>query len=160
MKVRDLAILSFPTTEDLSEKEGYVVIADGTAGNVKLATAADGTPVGVITTPADGTEDNVSVAVTGFAGTVRVKLGAACDAFESLTLMADGTVEGAGAGTIVAKAMESGVADELVEAVLVAAITTDAASVTALDTRLDAIDTAETGTVAVLAARVTVLEGA
>lgn len=159
MKVRDLAILSFPTTEDLSEKDGYVVIPDGAAGNVKLADSAAATPVGVITTPADGSEDNVSVAVVGFTGTVRVKLGAACDAFESLTLMADGTCEGGGAGTIVAKAMESGVAEELVEAVLVAAITTDAASVTALDTRLDAIDTAETGTVAVLAARVTVLEG-
>lgn len=168
MKVRDTAILSFQTVEDLSAKDGYVVIPDAAnPGKVKLANAADAAPVGVITTPADGAEDNVSVAVVGFNGTVRVKLGGAVDAFDTLTLKADGTVEADGAGTIVAKAMESGAAGELIEAVLVAAITTDAASVAALgaavdaaELRLEAIDTAETGALALLGARVTALEGA
>jgi hypothetical protein len=174
MKVRDLAILSFPSVEDLSAKDGFVVIPDAAnPGHVKLANAVDAAPVGVITTPANGATDNISVAVVGFTGTVRVKLGGAVNAFDALTLKANGTLEANGAGTIVAKAMESGAADELIEAVLVAAITTDAASVAALgaaidaveadvaahEVRLDAIDTADTGALALLDGRVTVLEG-
>lgn len=155
MKVRDLAILSFQTVEDLSDNDGYVVIPDAVNGGVKLADAADAAPVGVITTPADGAVDNVGVAVVGFTGTVRVKLGGACDAFDSLTLMADGTVEADGAGTIVAKAMESGAAGELVEAVLVAAITTDAASVAALGADIDT----NTADIATNAAAITAAEG-
>jgi len=120
----------------------------------------------VITTPADGATDNVSVAVVGFAGTVRIKLGGAAAAFDALTLKADGTVEANGAGTIVAKAMESGAEDELIEAVLVSAITTNEVALAALsdaigdaEDRLDAIDTAETGALALLDGRVTALEG-
>jgi hypothetical protein len=118
MKVKNSAIIPLSTSEDLSDNDGYVVVSDGAAGAVKLATAADGTPVGVITSPADGAVDLVGVAVPGFGGTVRVKLGGACDAFESLTLMADGTCEGGGAGTKVGTALEAGVAGELVEATL------------------------------------------
>jgi hypothetical protein len=168
MKVRDLAILSFPSVEDLSEKDGYVVIPDAAnPGKVKLANAADASPVGVITTPADGAVDNVSVAVPGFAGTVRIKLGGIVAAFDTLTLKANGTVEANGAGTIVGKAMEAGAVDEKIEAVLAAAISSDAAAVAALgaavdaaEARLDDIDTADTGALALLDGRVTALEGA
>ncbi len=118
MKVRDTAIIAVASSADLSEKDGYVVVADGTAGKVKLATATTQTPVGVITTPANGATDLIGIAVPGFGGTVRVKLGAACDAFEKLTLMADGTVEGGGTGTAVGLALEAGVKDELIEATI------------------------------------------
>jgi len=137
MKVRDLAILSFPTSEDLSDNDGYVVIADGaTAGNVKLANSATAKVAGVITTPADGDEDNVGVAVPGFGGTVRCKLGGTVAAFDTLTLMADGTVEANGTGTVVGKAMESGVAEELVEATLAVEQSAIIATVAALDARV------------------------
>lgn len=118
MKVRDLAIMSFPTVENLEEKDGYVVQPDAANGGVKLADAVDNTFAGVITTPADGSKDNVSVAVAGFGGTVRVKCGGAVSRFDTLTLMADGTVEAAGAGTEIGTAMEDGAADELIEATL------------------------------------------
>jgi hypothetical protein len=168
MKTSYYAILSFPSVEDLSEKDGFVVIPDtANPGKVKLANAADAAVVGVITTPADGAVDNVSVAVTGFAGTVRIKLGGTVAAFDILTLKADGTVEANGAGTIVGKAMEAGTATEKINAVLVAAVSSDAAAVAALgatvaghETRLDAVDTAETGALALLDGRVTALEGA
>ena len=119
MKVRESAIIPMSTSEDLSDKDGYVVIPDGTGGAVKLATAVDDSVAGVITTPADGSVDLIGVAVPGFGGTVRVKLGGACNAHQELTLKADGTVEGDGLGTKVARALEAGVAEELVEAVLV-----------------------------------------
>lgn len=186
MIVRTAAIIPFPSVEDLSEKDGFVVIPDAAnPGKVKLANAANAAIAGVITTPADGALDNVSVAVPGFAGTVRIKLGGNVAAFDTLTLKADGTVEANGAGTIVGKAMEAGAVDEKIEAVLAAAISSDAATVAALgeaidaaetrldaidtadtgalalaEARLDAIDTAETGALALLDGRVTALEGA
>jgi len=118
MKTRDIALLSFPTAEDLSEKDGYVVQPDAANDGVKLATAVSNTVAGVITTPADGSVDNVGVAVPGFGGTVRVKCGGTVSRFDTLTLMADGTVEANGTGTAVGTAMEDGVADELIEATL------------------------------------------
>lgn len=160
--------MSFQSVEDLSEKDGFVVIPDtANPGKVKLANAADAAAVGVITTPADGAVDNVSVAVPGFAGTVRIKLGGTVAAFDILTLKADGTVEANGAGTIVGKAMEAGTATEKIEAVLAAAISNNASVVAALgaavdaaEARLDDIDTADTGALALLDGRVTALEGA
>ena len=128
MKVRDLAIIACACATDLTDYDGYGVVADATLPGdvtgppgVKVATAVDADCVGVITTPADGDTDNVSVAMKGFGGTVRCKLGGACDAFDKLTLMADGTFEAAGAGTVVARALDAGAVDELVEAVLIEA---------------------------------------
>ena len=141
MKVRDLAILSFPTTEDLSEKDGYVVIADaGNAGSVKLADSATAKVAGVITTPADGSIDLVGVAVPGFGGTVRMKLGGTVAAFDTLTLKADGTVEANGTGTVVGKALEAGVAEELVEATLTVEQSAIIATVAALDARVGVLE--------------------
>lgn len=128
MKVKDLAIIACAAATDLTDYDGYGVIADATLPGtdmappgVKIATAASGDCVGVITTPADGSTDNLSVALKGFGGTVRCKLGGACDALEKLTLMASGKFEGGGTGTVVARALEAGVSDELVEAVLIEA---------------------------------------
>ena len=118
MKVRDLAILSFACVADLLTKDGYVVQPDAANGGVKLADATDNTFAGVITTPADGSVDNVSVAVPGFGGTVRVKCGGAVSQFDTLTLMADGTVEANGTGTAIGTAMEDGAVDELIESTL------------------------------------------
>jgi len=147
MKLRDLAILAFITVEDLLLNDGYVVQPDAVNGGVKLATAADNTFAGVITTPADGSVDLVGVAVPGYGGTVRVKCGGAVSQFDTLTLMADGTVEANGAGTIIGTAMEDGVADEKVEATLAAAVgslvadvATNVAAIDAAEVRLDALE--------------------
>ena len=126
MKVKDIAIIACACATDMTEYDGYGVIADATLpgdvavqAGVKLPAALDADCIGVITTPADGATDNLSVAIKGYGGTIRCKLGGPCAAFEKLTLMADGTFEGGGLGTVVARAVESGVADELVEAVLI-----------------------------------------
>ena len=141
MKVRDLAIMPFPSVEDLSAKDGYVVIADGgNAGNVKLADSATAKIAGVITTPADGSVDLVGIAVPGFGGTVRMKLGGTVAALDTLTLKADGTVEANGAGTVVGKALEAGVAEELVEGTLAVEQSAVIADVAALDVRVAALE--------------------
>lgn len=143
MKVRDLAIMSFPSAEDLSEKDGCVVIADAAnAGSVKLADSATAKVAGVITTPADGSVDNVGIAVPGFGGTVRMKLGGTVKAFDTLTLKATGTVEANGSGTVVGKALEAGVADELVEATLAVEQSAVIAAAAALDARVVVLETA------------------
>lgn len=125
MKVRDLAIIACACAADLSDYDGYAVIPDATIpgdatgpAGVKLATAIAQEPVGVITTPADGSVDNLGVATLGCGGTVRVKLGGAVTFGQKITLMADGTFEGDGEGTVCGKALEAGAVDELVEATL------------------------------------------
>lgn len=123
MKVRDMVILALACAADLTNYDGYGVIADAALPGsdiappgVKLATAIADDVVGVITTPADGsTGEEVSVATAGFGGTVRFKLGGTVAFGDKLTLMADGTFEANGAGTVVGKAAEAGVADELIE---------------------------------------------
>lgn len=117
MKVRDLAILSFPSVEDLSGNDGYIVQPDAANDGVKLADATDNTFAGVVTESL-GDGEPVSVAVPGFGGTVRIKCGGAVSRFDKLTLMADGTVEANGLGTEIGTAMEDGAVDELIEATL------------------------------------------
>lgn len=126
MKVKESALLALACVLDLTDNEGFGVIPDATiAGDVttpagvKLPAAATDHCVGVITTPADGSTDHLGVAVRGFGGTVRFKLGGTVVFGDKLTLMADGTFEANGTGTEVGLALEGGVADELIEGSLV-----------------------------------------
>lgn len=126
MKVRDIAILALACVVDLTNYDGYGVIPDATIPGdattppgVKLPAANTDDCIGVITTPADGATDNLSVATRGFGGTVRFKLGGAVAFGDKLTLMADGTFEANGIGTEMGRAMEAGAADELIEGTLV-----------------------------------------
>ncbi|MEO5914857.1 MAG: hypothetical protein ABIS50_11530 [Luteolibacter sp.] len=118
---RSDAIIPLTPLADHTGLEGYFVLPSG--GIVTSATAT--LPLGVITEgfPVTGKD---SVALHNFGGIVKVKLGAAPGAVvagSSLVLQADGTTKldpGAGTARIrVARAIEAGVAQELIDAVLV-----------------------------------------
>ncbi|MDR1427273.1 MAG: hypothetical protein LBJ08_05885 [Bifidobacteriaceae bacterium] len=101
---------------DYTGKEGYFVNADW-----HLSAAATDTPLGVISEVWD--DESADVAIAGAAsGTYLVKLGAAPGSIDTgsiLELEAGGTVKlGDGTGTPVARALEPGLAGELIEAVL------------------------------------------
>jgi hypothetical protein len=121
MKARDIAIIPLTPTADHTGKEGYFILATGALVSSATATV----PLGCIIEgfPTTGKD---SVALHNFGGTVKVKLGAtpgAVIAGSSLVLQADGTTKldpGTGTARIrVARALEAGVAQELIEAVLV-----------------------------------------
>jgi hypothetical protein len=120
---------------DYTDKEGHFVNAD-----FSLSAAATDIPLGVIAEVWD--DESADVAVAGAAsGTYLVKLGAAPGAVVTgslLELEAGGTVKlGDGTGTPVARALEPGVAGDLIEAVLIdppsAALADLAARVAALE---------------------------
>lgn len=126
MLARANAIIPFTPAADYTGCEGYFVKASGST--VTLCTATTDAPLGVITAEA-ATTGKVSVAVigAGLAGTVKVKITATSPGTivlgSGLELAAeDGTVKLAtgGGATVVATALESGSAGELIEAVLCA----------------------------------------
>lgn len=120
MIARNSAILPLTPTADHTGLEGYFILPTGAL--VSSATAA--VPLGVITEGSRINEKD-SVALHNFGGTVKVKLGAtpgAVIAGSYLVLQADGSTKldsGAGARIRVARAVEAGVAQELIEAVLI-----------------------------------------
>lgn len=105
---------------DLSGKKGYFV--EFNSGNIQLADNAADLPIGVL---GDGDATGGSVVTTAAPGTVKVKLDSTPGTVNPgtfLTLAAGGTVKadaGTGARVQVARALESGAADELIEAILV-----------------------------------------
>lgn len=118
MIVKNNALLAFTAASDQTGKEGYFVDKDGV-----VVASASVVPFGVIT---DGglTGENTTVAcMSGFAGIVSVKVAAATTTIVAgtrLQLQADGTVKAwVGTGRVVAIATQAGVADELIDAVLV-----------------------------------------
>jgi hypothetical protein len=125
MIARDNAIIACTPAADYTGMEGYFVKATGTGDTVTLCTGVTDSPLGVITEGAD-TTGKVSVAILGggLAGTVKVKLSGTPGnvVFGSLLELhtTDGTVALADGGseTVVARALEAGAANELIEAVL------------------------------------------
>lgn len=115
------AIIAVPAAEDHSAKEGYFVKLDA-AGKSTLVAAVTDTPCGVIV-DSDGVTDSIAVP-GGVSGAFLVKLaaGANVKAGDFLRLAADGSVGTEGEGPVVARALENGVADELIEAVVLPAI--------------------------------------
>lgn len=124
---RTLAILPFLAASDLTSKSGHFVTVSA-AGEVDVPAAATDAPFGLALTEAPAGEP-VSVALSrgGLAGTVRVKLAGPVPAIGALlALQAGGRViadPGTGARVLVAQAVETGVTDELIEAVLIAPLT-------------------------------------
>lgn len=120
MIARSTAIIPLTPTADHTGLEGSFILATGALVSSATATL----PLGLITEgfPVTGKD---SVALHNFGGTVKVKLGAtpgSVIAGSSLVLQADGTTKldpGTGARIRVARALEAGVAQELIEAVLV-----------------------------------------
>jgi hypothetical protein len=127
---RENAILPFTPNSDLTGKEGYFISIQ-TAGNVGavelFSVLANLTPFGVVVhgTSSDA-ETSVAIASGGLSGTVKVKLSGPVISGQSLQLDDGGTVSadsGSGSRTLVAQALEPGVADEMIEAVIFRPVT-------------------------------------
>lgn len=122
MIARSNAIFPLTPTADHTGLEGYFILPTGAL--VSSATAA--VPLGVITEGQPTTGKN-AVALHNFAGTVKVKLSATPGSvIAGSSLVLDGTTQATvkldpatGARIRVARALEAGVAGELIEAVLV-----------------------------------------
>ncbi|MCZ7593112.1 MAG: hypothetical protein M5U15_13685 [Kiritimatiellae bacterium] len=121
MEKRDKAVVVIEPAADHREKEGFFVLASGA-----LPSDAAGIPLGVIV-QGENTDGRDTVATAGFGGTVTVKLSASPGAVSLGTyLVLDGTTLGAAKADLgsgnrvrVARALEPGVAGELIEAYLV-----------------------------------------
>lgn len=123
MIARENALIALTPAADQTGKEGYAV--ELSTGQASVCNATTDLPFGVITDGAATTgKSSVAVCAGGFAGTVRIKLGATPGTVNAGTLLqlnADGTANadaGSGSRVVFAQALESGAADELVEAVL------------------------------------------
>jgi hypothetical protein len=122
---RENAILPFPPNSDLTGKEGHIVSiqTNGNVGAVALYSVSGGLPpFGVVLLGSNaGEKTSVAISSGGLAGTIKVKLSAPVKAGEELQIDETGTVSpdsGSGNRIIVGLALEAGVADELIEAVL------------------------------------------
>lgn len=119
MIARATAVIPITPTADLTGKEGYFVLPTGAL----VTSATTAVPLGVV---AEGfpTTGKSTVVCANFGGTVKVKLGAAPGSVivgSYLVLNADATAKldpGTGARIRVARALETGNANELIEAVL------------------------------------------
>lgn len=123
MIAREKAIIPFTPTADHTGLEGYFV--KNSSGSAAICNNAADIPLGVIT-EGGTTLDKSAVAVPAFGGTVKVKVTGTSPGTITvgtyLTLKADGTVQadaGTGARVRVARALESGAANELIEAYLI-----------------------------------------
>lgn len=125
MLARQNSIIPFTPAADHTGKRGYFV--ELSSGSVAIVNSATDIPIGVITEglPTTGLD---SVAVPGgLAGTVKVKLSATPGSVVAGSyLVLDGSTLGAvkldpgtGNRTRVARALEAGAANELIEAVLI-----------------------------------------
>jgi len=119
---RELAVIPITPNEDHTGKEGYAVVAS--SGKAALSTAANDDMLGVIL-DGEPTTGKSSVAIAGGnLGPVRVKLHSTPGTVvlgTRLQLHTDGTFKAdlaTGARTVCARALESGAASELIEAVL------------------------------------------
>jgi hypothetical protein len=121
---RENAIVALTPAADQTGKEGYLVDVDATE-KATLIDATTDVPFGAVLEGATLTgKSSVAVAAGGYRGTVRLKLDAAPGTVKTGTLLqttATGTVKadaGSGSRVLVAQALESGNANELIEAIL------------------------------------------
>lgn len=117
---RESSIIPLTAAADQTDKEGFFV--EVSSGNASICNAATDVPLGVIVQGA-GSGELSSIAVPGgLPGTVAVKLAGTISAIGTLLqLTATGEViadAGTGARVLVARALETGVDDEKIEAVL------------------------------------------
>lgn len=118
------AIITLVAGADQTNKEGYLVDVDINE-KANLIDAAADIPFGAIVEGGGaGGRTSIAVSAGGFRGTVRLRLSAAPGTVRAGTLLQtsnDGTVKadaGTGARVVAAQALESGQANELIEAVL------------------------------------------
>ena len=121
---RENAILPIASTVDLTGKEGHFVVYD--TGDLILASDPSEEVFGVVLVGAPaGEPSSIAVSAGGLAGTVKVKLGGAVtEAGTQLMSSASGTgLVATATNKAVALALETGVADEQIEAVLFKPVT-------------------------------------
>ena len=111
MKSKDIALVRMankPNT-DLSGKEGYIAEYNG-----GLQVSGGTNALGIIT---EGGETESDIAVLGtYGGTVRAKASGTVTVGQKVMVDTAGKIKNlSGSGTVVGVALESGVADELVE---------------------------------------------
>jgi len=115
------AILPFSLDVDTSDKIGHLVMAS-TADELSICDDEGATAIGVILKGALTTEKASIALVAGLAGTVKIKLaGPVTTLGERLQLNFDGRVNpdaGTGSRQIVGIALEHGVANDLIEAII------------------------------------------
>lgn len=107
------------TGVDFTDKEGYLVKEN--AGALALNDSATAAALGVVLEGNAAAKQSSVGVLGGFSGTCRVKLGGAVTKYNRLQQKSDGTLEvdaGSGARAIVGIALETGVANDLIEAVL------------------------------------------
>lgn len=129
MIARSNGILPFTPAADQTGKEGFFVEPNGTG--VSVVNAATDIPLGVILEgrPTTG-KSAIGLNDGGLAGTVKVKLSANPGAvvlgsylvLDGATLGTAKLDPGAGGRTRVARALEAGAANELIEAVLISPV--------------------------------------
>lgn len=117
--IKEQAILALTPNEDQTSKEGYFVTFS--SGKAALSTSATDEVIGVLI-DGETTSAKSSVALNGaFSGVVKVKLQAGVTQGDYLVLHTNGTVKtdpGTGARRRVARALETGIANELIDAVI------------------------------------------
>ena len=125
MLARIEAIIPSTHTADFTGLDGYFV--ETAAGVDTIVNAATDIPLGCIL---EGLPRQSTIATQNFHGVVKVKVAATTPGTivrgTYLTLRADGTVQadaGTGARVRVARALESGAANELIDAYLVEPVT-------------------------------------
>ncbi len=122
---RENAILPFTPAADLTGKEGYAVSLDA-EGKLLLHAAEDAAPFGIIIHGTDTSEKtSVALLAGGLAGTVKLKLNDAVSTVGPLLRVTEsGTfTPDSGYNIACAQALETGVAGELIEAVLFRPVT-------------------------------------
>lgn len=125
MIIKTNALFGYIAASDQTTKEGYLVDASGV-----VIDSASVIPYGVITDGGASGSLSTMALFAGYAGTLSLKVGATTDTITAGTLLqqnADGTVRAnIGTGRIVGIATQAAVATELVEAVIIPAITANA----------------------------------
>jgi hypothetical protein len=125
---RENAILPFTPVNDLTGKEGYIAQLESNGKVVPWYISSAKRPLGAIVHGTNIDEKtSVALCAGGLSGTVKLKLSAAVTAVgQELKVDNQGTVSpdpGTGGRTLVAQALETGVANEMIEAVLFRPVT-------------------------------------
>jgi len=116
---RENAILPIEAAVDLTDKEGSLVVWDGT--DLILASDPLEDVFGVVLVgDAAGEPSSIAIAAGGLAGTVKIRLEGAITAVGTLLMgsATGGAVEATSPNKTFAMALETGVADEHIEAIL------------------------------------------
>ena len=121
MKEKTDAVYPLTPAADYSTKRGYLV--DVSSDTATISTSATTIAAGVIL-DGETTTGKCSVALLGGGGSVKIKLGGTVTKGALVKQHTDGTViaDASGARVVVGRAMESGVADELIEIALLGPI--------------------------------------